>query len=176
MKKKHLFSLLDQSYTTVKVTFSQDEFLLTKGQYDRDKLVKSTYTYKVPLSWCVEEGDMLLVKTKHTLKTVTVVSVDDAPDIDIDAEFDYVWAAQKVDLTEYKSLTEREKEFSKQMIEIERVKQREELIESFRTSLPDGSAARILFEQTTASLSPPPPPPFQAAPGTTDETVDGEGE
>lgn len=44
MKQKHLFSLLDQSYTTVKVTFSQDEFLLTKGQYDRDKLVKSTYT------------------------------------------------------------------------------------------------------------------------------------
>lgn len=188
MKQKHLFSLLDQTYTTVKVAFT--DRVLPAGTYDngadlgeydpgagapRTNLgqVKAKpgktppwggdrgrgYTYKVPKAWDIKEGDTLIVLTERAgLAFVHVVSVDDMPDIDVDADFHYRWAVQKVDLTEFQELTLKEEQFGRQMIEVERVKQRESLLDSFRNSLPEGSAARTLFEQTTASLSPPVPP------------------
>jgi hypothetical protein len=197
MKQKHLFSLLDQSYTTIKVAFTDmilpagtyDDGRVDLGEYDagngaartnlgqvRPKAGKTPpwggdrgrgYTYKVPLTWNVKEGETVIVLTPQAgLKFAHVVSVDDKPDIDIDADFDYRWAVQKVDLTEFQELTLKEEQFGRQMIEVERTKQRESLLESFRSSLPEGSAARALFEQTTATLQAPPPPQAPpAAPG-----------
>lgn len=188
MKQKHLYSLLDQTYTTVKVAFT-DQILpagtydnpnIDLGEYDSGSGASRTnlgqvrkpgktppwggdrgrgYTYKVPLSWNVKEGETLIVLTpQNGLKFVHVVSVDDKPDIDVDADFEYRWAVQKVDLTEFQELTLKEENFGRQMLEVERVKQRESLLESFRNSLPEGSAARTLFEQTTATLQAPVPP------------------
>ena len=188
MKQKHLYSLLDQTYTTVKVAFT-DRVLpagtydngTDLGEYDQGAGAPRTnlgqiktkgktppwggdrgrgYTYKVPKSWDIKEGDTLIVLTERNgLSFVHVVSVDDMPDIDVDADFHYRWAVQKVDLTEFQELTLKEEQFGRQMIEVERVKQRESLLDSFRNSLPEGSAARTLFEQTTASLQAPPIPP-----------------
>jgi len=187
MKQKHLFSLLDQTYTTIKVAFTDQ--VLPAGTYDNGTdlgeydsgappqrvnlgQVKTKgrtppwggdrgrgYTYKVPLAWDVKEGQTVIVLTpQNGLKFAHVVSVDEKPDIDVDADFDYRWAVQKVDLTEFQELTLKEQQFGAQMLEVERVKQRESLMDSFRASLPEGSAARTLFEQTTASLAPPVPP------------------
>ena len=176
MKQKHMFSLLDNTYTTVKVVFGdvgQDpNYYADKDLHGRPKRVgepsrgwnsdATSYTYKVPLAWGVNAGDELLVESKRGLAIVTVVTVDAMPDIDVDANFDYKWAVQRIDRTEYNTLVEREKNFGNAMVEIERVKQRESLLESFRNSLPEGSAARTLFEQTTATLTPPAPPPAPA--------------
>lgn len=188
MKQKHLFSLLDQTYTTIKVAFTDqilpagtyDDGRIDLGEYDSGNGAARTnlgevrrkgktppwggdrgrgYTYKVPLAWDVKEGETVIVLTPQSgLKFAHVVSVDEKPDIDVDADFDYRWAVQKVDLTEFQELTLKEQQFGAQMLEVERVKQRESLLESFRSSLPEGSAARTLFEQTTASLSPPTAP------------------
>jgi len=202
MKHKHMFSLLDNSFTTVHVTFDNTVDDLPPGRYhmkvesidypgvaSRDRARQSAlhrldrgspeaeamtlrmrfanedapgqrYIYKVPKTWNVEAGDALVVlNTNNQLRIVTVVKVDTAPDIDPDADFTYKWAVGKVDLHEYNDLVNKEKRFSDSMLEIERTKQRESLVNSFRDSLPEGSEARKLFEQTTASLSPPPPPP-----------------
>lgn len=189
MKQKHIYSLLDQSYTTVKVAFTDQ--VLPDGTYDNPNVdlgefdsgngaartnlgqVRPTagknppwggdrgrgYTYKVPLHWNIKEGDTLIVLTERTgLKFVHVVSVDESPDIDVDDDFNYRWAVQKVDLTEFQELTLKEENFGRQMLEVERVKQRESVLNAFRESLPEGSAARALFEQTTASLTTPAPP------------------
>lgn len=199
MKQKHLFSLLDNSYTTVKVAFTDqilpagtyDDGRVDLGEYDngaggprtnlgqvRPKAGKAPpwggdrgrgYTYKVPLAWEIKDGDTLIVLTpQRGLAFVHVVSVDERPDIDLDADFEYRWAVQKVDLTEFQELTLKEQKFNDQMLEVERVKQRESLLDSFRNSLPEGSAARALFEQTTAQLgvtveAPPAPPEFPQA-------------
>jgi hypothetical protein len=164
MKQKHLYSLLDQSFTTVRAVFDHKRTTNVKAQrqpnpppfleyeYENER----GYVYKVPRAWNVEPQDHLIVLTDNDgLKIVTVIHVDAEPDIDIDASYDYKWAVQKIDLTEFRSLTEREKEFSDTMLQIERVKQRESLVNSFRDSLPEGSEARKLFEQTTSTLAPP---------------------
>lgn len=193
MKQKHLFSLLDTSYTTVGVQFGEaaqkpqpvrrrfapgdlsPDAIAEQKRQERERLhpsapqapqwdTPSLFTYKVPRAWNVQEGDQLIVLApRDGLKVVLVVRADDNPVIDVDAEFDYRWAVQKVDMTEFQELTLKEQKFGVQLQEIERVKQRESLMDSFRSSLPEGSAARLLFEQTTASLqgepvAPPAPP------------------
>lgn len=196
MKQHHMYSLLDRTYTTVKVVFGNT---IQPGVYDarienvdlvegRDGKVRMktvmdiqaqgrgarvvqdrnppawasgerTWTYKVPKAWGVKEGDTLLVFARSDLKAANVVKVDIDPDIDVDADFTYQWAVQRVDFEYYNELVATERRFGESMLEVERIKQRESLLNSFRESLPEGSVARELFEQTTASLTPP------AAPG-----------
>jgi hypothetical protein len=173
MKQKHMFSLLDQTYTTVKVVYARNSEAATvapdygdvRGARIKPNMPKAweqsegaqLYTFKVPLSWNIQEGDIAVVKSNsgNGLSFVHVVSVDPMPDIDIDANFDYRWLVQKVDLTEFDKLVAKEKAFGDAMLEVERVKQRDGLLESWRNSLPLGSAARELFEQTAASLAAP---------------------
>lgn len=170
MKHKHLFSLLDQTFTTVRVVFSNEVKKRSKApmrDLDPDRFapapwiepeeVSRGYVYKVPRSWNVQPQENLIVLTGNGLSIVTVIHVDAEPDIDIDASHDYKWAVQKVDLTEFRDLTEREKQFQDTMLHVERVKQRESLVQSFMESLPEGSEARRLFEQTTSTLAAPTP-------------------
>jgi hypothetical protein len=185
MKHKHLFSLLDQTFTTVRVVFDKERNKVLTGKPDprlrpepwqQDDYVNESvrgYVYKVPRAWNVEVQDHLIVLTSGSgLAVVTVIHVDGEPDIDIDASHDYKWAVQKIDLTEFRNLTEREKQFQDTMLEVERVKQRESLVKSFQESLPEGSEARRLFEATTNSLAAPTPtayppqPPAPPAPAT----------
>lgn len=175
MKQKHLFSLLDRTYTTVKVVYARNAEAATveasipdygdvrgariapRAPQGRTHDDNKTWTFKVPLAWDIKAGDIAVVKSNngHGLSFVHVVSVDAIPDIDIDANFEYKWLVQKVDTTEFDALVEKEKTFGDTMLEIERVKQRESLLDSWRNSLPEGSAARALFEQTAASLAAP---------------------
>lgn len=179
MKNKHIFSLLDTSFTTVAVVFGAlssaaiASMPITPGHYhmtDDDYFSsdprmkappappqqKQLYVFKVPKLWDVKVGQVLVVPGKDTLMSfVTVVRVDEVPEIDIDANHDYKWAIQAVDTTEYEALVDNEKRFKAGMMEVERTKQRELLVNSFRDSLPEGSEARRLFDQTTAVLSPP---------------------
>lgn len=112
----------------------------------------------MPKTWGVQEGDLLVVPTRGTVGFGNVVKVDAEPEIDVDADFTYKWAVQRVDFEYHNELVANEKKFADTLQEVERVKQRESLLTSFRESLPEGSAARTLFEQTTASLAPPIPP------------------
>lgn len=178
MKQKHMFSLLDQTFTTVHVQIHGDKAPVPQKprhvqRYERGDLDPEAlrgahwtppapgvqlYTYKVPKHWGIKEGDLLVVPTRGTVGFGNVVRVDLEPEIDVDADFTYQWAVQRVDFEMHNELVANEKKFADTLQEVERVKQRESLLESFRSSLPEGSAARALFEQTTASLAPPIPP------------------
>lgn len=168
MKHKHLYSLLDQTFTTVRVVF--DSVPRSKQKAPQAKLVpplppfmdreyesERGYVYKVPRTWNVQPQDHLIVLSPSGLQIALVIHVDLEPDIDIDASFDYKWAVQKIDMAEFQSLTEREEQFQTTMLEVERVKQRESLVKSFMETLPEGSEARRLFEATTSSLAAPTP-------------------
>jgi len=173
MKQKHMFSLLDQTFTTVHVHIYGDKAPIPerfeKGALDPDAIRAShlklpvdpgvrTYVYKVPKAWGIKPGDMLVVPARGLVALATVVTADEFPVIDVDADFTYQWAVNRVDFDHHNELVENERKFSETIQEVERVKQRESLLTSFRDSLPEGSAARALFESTTASLTLPPAP------------------
>lgn len=179
MKQKHMFSLLDQTFTTVQVHIHGDKAPIPqkpryvqryeRGDLDPEALRGAhwsppvdpgvrTYTYKVPKTWGIKVGDLLVVPTRGTVGFGNVVTVDEFPVIDVDADFVYQWAVQRVDFEYHNELVENERKFGETIQEVERVKQRESLLTSFRESLPEGSAARALFESTTAQLQAPPVP------------------
>ena len=108
--------------------------------------VSRGYVYKVPRSWNVQPQEDLIVLTGNGLSIVTVIHVDAEPDIDIDASHDYKWAVQKVDLTEFRDLTEREKQFQDTMLHVERVKQRESLVQSFMDNFLSDMSQGLLFD------------------------------
>lgn len=179
MKQKHMFSLLDQTFTTVHVHIHGDKAPIPQKPRDRERFERGaldadavrharwtppvdpgvrTYVYKVPKVWGIKEGETLVVPARGEIAFATVVIVDEFPVIDVDADFTYQWAVQRVDFEHHNELVENERKFGETIQEVERVKQRESLLESFRSSLPEGSAARALFESTTISLQAPPPP------------------
>ncbi|MAS67324.1 MAG: hypothetical protein CMK82_11090 [Pseudomonadales bacterium] len=189
MKQRHMFSLLDQTFTTVHVNIQGDKAIVPEkprhvkrfeqGDLDPDALRGArwsppegqlrTYTYKVPKAWGIKEGDMLVVPARDMLAFANVVKVDEFPVIDVDADFTYQWAVQRIDFEYHNELVENERKFGETIQEVERVKQRESLVNSFRDSLPEGSAARALFEATTISLAPPVPPQAPPAAPKVDE-------
>jgi hypothetical protein len=163
VKHKHLYSLLDQSYTTIHVVFATGSKMKhepgaspIRRPFEEQTEGESGYVYKAPLTENVKVDDYVVVHTpQHGLAIAKVVKVDEVPDIDLDAPFDYKWIVQRIDRESYNERLEREKRFAASMLEVERQEQREKLVTSFKDSLPEGSAARALFDQTVASLAAP---------------------
>ncbi len=177
MKHKHLYSLLDTTFTTIHVVFSNAVPAANTGRavrpnearsplrYVEDDAPADSYVYKSPLDANVSVGDHVVVFTpREGLRIAKVVQVDAAPVIDVDAPFDYRWIVQRIDKEAYQERVDREERFSATMLEVERTKQREALVNSFQASLPEGSAARALFDATAGMLRPVAPvtPPFAA--------------
>lgn len=188
MKQKHLYSLLDNSATTVKV-----RFLMPTGpqewrgegrvqRYDNGNGApihapspnETLYTYKAPLAMGLRVDDLVIVHSESRgWAFARVMVVDETADIDVDADSNYHWIVQRVDREGYQALIDKEKMFGTQMLKVERARQRESLLDSFRASLPEGSAARALFDNTAAGLAKPvfQTPPMQPR----DVVMDGEG-
>jgi hypothetical protein len=189
MKQKHLYSLLDKTFCLVRVVFTEgapqrsrpmtrDEMSKLLARTDVDSLVGKwvsagapissnirSFAYKVPRTWNVQVDEQLLVDTPNGgLKVAYVVEVDSLASIDPDADFDYKWAVQKIDRSEYDRLVAQEQKFQETMLEIERVRERETAMQKFRDHLPEGSEARRIFEDAVAQIAPPAPPaaPFKS--------------
>lgn len=163
MKQKHLYSLIDRSYTTIEVVFPEDlekaeEAARAVRKRFNDETIRGafrTYTYKSPLACCVAAGDHVVVDTPSSgLRVVYVVAVHAQPEIDLDANHDYKWIVQRVDLSVYNDLNKREAEFKATMLEVERTRQREEVVASMLQHLPQGSEARAKFDAALARLNP----------------------
>lgn len=181
VKNKHLYSLLDQSYTTIAVVFlNQNPIAAAPPQpakrapgdtrIDRNAApwgqAESTaipehygacqYTYKAPRIANISVDDYVVVHSKaRGLVIARVVRVDDNPRIDVDASFDYKWIVQRVDREGYDQRVRAEQCFADAMLDIERVRQRELMLSGFRDTLPEGTEARALFDRTVQSLNAP---------------------
>lgn len=157
MKHKHLLALLQEGYTTIEVTFKSDDRREERRPWDegeaRQQRAPKRYTYKAKLADKVEVGDSVVVDSpSNGMVVVDVVAVHATPKIDLDAPFTYKWIVQKVDAEGYKRTLEQEDKFHEVMLEIERVRQRELLMQQFTANLPEGSEARKLFDDATAKL------------------------
>lgn len=158
MKQKHLFALLDRTFTTIRVAFQKDalesERLAgsVKVRFNDDMLDEPKvrgYIYKAPLSDGIQAGDHVVVSTHKGFAVAKVLEVHNLPQIDVDADFDYKWIVQKVDTTAFDARVNRETDFGQMMLEVERTRQREALVDDMRRHLPEGSEALALFERAT---------------------------
>lgn len=131
-----IFNLLDENHTTARVVFSTET-----GTY----LAHSKkYSYKVPRAWNLEKGELLVVSARGFFHVVKVAVVDLNPDMVGLSRLSY--AIQKVDLTEHDAAGEREEKFRDALVQVERQKQKDELIltleEQAKSPTPAGDMLR----------------------------------
>lgn len=157
MQNKHLYTLLDTTYTTIKVVFGK--VARTKPSSQRDPMEEldrkdpQSFTYKIRKDSGVKVDDAVIVESpQNGLQIVRVVEVHDTPQIDLDAPFEYKWIIQRVDRTEHDEQVAKERQFNDTMLEVERTRIREETLNNMRQHLPEGSEARKLFDQAQALL------------------------
>lgn len=122
MKLKHIAEILDEKLKTIGVQF--DQFVGSK-----------IYTYKTHDQF--EIGDICIVSVNRELKLVYVVEVHETAQIEYDSSIDYKWIVQKVDLTKYNNLVERDKNIAKKAAQIMEQKVKRELLEEFKSLLGD---------------------------------------
>lgn len=186
MRQRQMFNLLDQGYKTIRVVFSDGPYSpqapaqsrsgapmpppAPRAAWDDTGDSPVGYIYKAPIDTKLTAGESyVVVNSPHGgLKVAQVVQVHARPEIDFDGDTDYKWIVQAIDLSEYNANVERERNFNDAMVEVERERQRENVMESFRNKLPEGSHARQMFDQQVqavaglqqpAPLSPPAAPP-----------------
>lgn len=179
MKSKHLMTLLQEGFTTIKVQFYNDRVPVEPSSqtikmrnpsqnapWDSSPFqpmpappmpgtqqAARVYTYKVELSDNIEVGNVVAVKVGGDVVLAKVVEVHDLPQIDLDADFDYRWIVQKIDFTHYDEVAKREAEFNQAMVEVERVKQREKVKRDMEELLGDSPMAKQLFNRAIKSLN-----------------------
>lgn len=130
MKTNHLISLLQNDYTTLKVSFSGS------GGGQR-------YTYKVPLNAAVNVDDYVVVATDDlSLSIGLVVAVDDFPDIDTSLGVTYKWIVQKIDLKAYLHQLDVETRFGKHLKQLQRTQAKTQTLQAFANQFAEGSAQR----------------------------------
>ena len=168
----HVISLIQQNYTTIRVSFDNtqrlpekqqpvtinvqdvdgtpwDGQLLPRGQSQR--ATPRTYTYKcqIELARTLTQG-MLVIVPESAHKGVqigTVVAIDEEPNIDFDSGITYKWIIGAVDTTKYDRIISQEQEMVRLLRESEKAKARQALLDAYHLSLPEGSEARKLFDQ-----------------------------
>lgn len=110
------------------------------------------YTYKARGQIAVGDRVVVESRTGSGLAIAVVHSVDPAPRIDVDSDLDYKWIVQRVDLDSYAKILDQEQAFADQLQEVERQHQRDELTAKMTAHLPEGSAARKLFDDAVANF------------------------
>lgn len=130
------YNLLDESFTTVSVRFYNDD---EDQFYEKGK----SYNYKVPKTWNVAAGDLLIVPATSTLRIVKVAEVHAEPQFNGLPNLRY--AVLRVDMTEYDELAAREAKFRNALQQVERQRKKAEIIETLKTSVAGSPAAAVLL-------------------------------
>ena len=137
----HILSLMQENFTTVKVTFN------SHAESERQ------YTYKARNEMDLKEGDFCIVLARGRYAVVEVKKVDLVPDINLDANYEYDWIVQKVDTVNYLATLEKEKKFIDTYLAIEKEKKRQAAVEDFKKYLPEGSKGATLLIQAIEELN-----------------------
>lgn len=183
MKTKHIMTLLQEGFTTIKVRFPSGRGVAVTEKQATSPLpsgsapwepsrpaptqygmppqapmpsqydVSRLHTYKALMSDNVKVGDTVAVIVGKEMLLVSVAEVHDLPQIDLDADFDYKWIVQKIDTTAYDKMAENEKQFQLAMVEVERAKQREKVKQEMEQLLIDSPIAKNIFEGAVKSLN-----------------------
>lgn len=164
---KHILALLQTGFTTIRVVYDKPsgtvdaEYNVQPWDGDGNRPgsrrnnqglgslngPEKAYTYKAKVTDKIQVNDRVILDAPSGLTIGTVVEVHPEPKIDLNADFTYKWIVGKVDLAGYRELLDKEDKFMQLVTEAERARQRENLIEQFKTTLPASGEARSLFDQ-----------------------------
>ena len=163
IKPRHLLSLLQTGFTTIKVKFADNS--------NHDNRPGKEYTYKIQ-GPCFA-GDWVVVDSPaNGLVVVRVMSVDEAPRIDLDAEYTYKWVVQRVDVTAYKDRLEKEKAFLVQVENAQRMAQRDVLLTQYAEAFPVGTPAGDAFAAAVKDFKTLPAVPLASAAAAAEAMLD----
>lgn len=167
LNKNNFAELFRADYKTVNVTFDESEHGRTdQGRYAPGKSAAGNlthYTYKVPKAMDVKVGDSLLVRVGNgptfTVKPVTVREVNETPQIDGQASFDYKWVVGHTSdvLQSWIEQTERDKALKTAVTKLESALERRLLrkhVSEALLELPEGERLELMgaFGMSAADL------------------------
>lgn len=140
MQHKNLITLLQKDFYTIGVKFAE---------------TPQIYTYKVPNAVVLEKDNYVVTPSAGVkgFGVAKVVRIDDVPQIDLDAQWEYKWIVQKVDNGPYEAQIKAEEEIKKELSQVEMAHQRHTLVEKMTMHLPENSEARALFEKAKAKAT-----------------------
>jgi len=128
---QNMISLLQKDFYTVGVKFENSQ---------------QEYTYKVPNKVKLEKNDWVVTARANTFGVAKVTRVDEVPQINANAQYEYTWIVQKVEAAAYKEQIRIEGELKKELLQVENAHQREVLIEKMSKHLPEESEAGKMFK------------------------------
>jgi hypothetical protein len=144
MNQRHLLSLLQEGYVTIAVRFmnnhGNDKAVILPAAGSELKVkapVKTnekTYTYKAKLGQVVVGDYVTVMAPGNVLKVCEVLEVHDEPELNLNAEYSYKWIVSLIDLQPYADTLQKERDFSKKVLRVERVHQRNIFIAKFKES------------------------------------------
>jgi len=100
------------------------------------------YTYKAKKG-SYKPGDIAVVETDGHYKFVYVAIVDETPNIDPYASYEYQWLIQKIDFTDYQKALDAEKILMEYLRNADRTKRMESVKNEVKESLPDSIIKNI---------------------------------
>lgn len=102
-----------------------------------------TYVYKVPRNVNLECGDLVLVLTPNEgVQTRMVVAVNCQPDTEFTGK--HKWIVQKVDMTQYKELVEKEEQVEQILFQAKAMAEKERVKKEFLNFLPADLQQKLL--------------------------------
>lgn len=149
MTPKQIINLLQKDVRTVGVKFQNGS---TAGDYNENPTYgHKEYTYKT--NFALEEGDIAIVKVGNSFRVVKVTRVDETPDLDPHSEKPYKWIVQKIDSAAYDEQVAAEKKAEKLLLELERVRQRELIVETMKKGVKPGSKLERQVEKVVRLIT-----------------------
>lgn len=143
---KHLKELLMENYQTLGITFN--------NKLGVDSTDYKVYTFKAIISHTFALGDKVVVSGGDgvAMKVGTVEELHETPQIDFDAVFSYSWVIDTISLELYNEQVAFDANFDSTMVEVERAKKRQELLDQYNDGLPANSKAKAMLDKLVGSL------------------------
>jgi hypothetical protein len=164
MKNVHLMTLLQEGYTTCTVVFNPTAIKPTRSlqheinaaqqpSYREPKAPEpKTYSYKVPLDFGLKAGDIAVVLVGADYRCVSVLFVDETPQIDVDAPFEMKWIVSKVDTARHAEQTARESAFLAEYEKTKRLVAKKRAIKLLMADMPNAPELVALLNKPFEGL------------------------
>ena len=136
MKSTQLLNLLQTEYNTVTVSFEGGHY-----KFKCDKAIQ------------LAPFDHVVCDTARGFALGVVYEVVNEPVLQGNDAHEWKWIVSKVDFTGHELRKKQESEFKKSMADVELLRKQDEALKQYRNSLPEGSAARQVFENAVAAVA-----------------------
>lgn len=144
IQQKHLSELLREDYTTVQVSLSSSSPSLLTYKVHNSMLSNLAVEDKVvvPVLRKAQAGEE---EGKVGFSIGTIKKIDDKPEIDFSATFEYRWVVGRIDFSMFEQINEQEKALNDKLVTIRRQQEKKQILDTVMADL--GPEAQLEFKQ-----------------------------